>query len=628
MTLAALLALFSSAILVLRRRFRLRADETFLFGCLLAFLEIVVIVQALGLASRLQPWPARLATAGCIAANLAAGFWRRPSRPFKVKRKWPVPGPLWPALIGVLTTALLRLFIAWKVPPEGWDGLGYHLPIVVSWLQRGNFDLRGLVGPQPYFAWNGELAATWLALLNGNLDWAKLVQVLSLPVLAAAGAVLGRRLAGLRWAWPCAVALPAIPVVLIQAGLPYVDALYASFWLAAIAAALGLAVSGRNIYLWAFAVALGLSLGTKSTFFFLVPPALLLIAALKKSPLRPRLTLGRSAVCLALVALAGAGAYIRNLVLTGNPMFPFGLSIAGAPIFKGIVSLSEMPAGIERWFVPSSWAWIVYPFWETVRGTVGYTHLNGFGPLFALGWLLLPMAFWQAWKRREGMTLAFLGLIPLVLLLFFTMQPVRIPRYIIFLAPLPILGLAYTFRRAQGILRTAALTAWTLAILGGCSGVLAYMYSSPGIRGAWSSIRAVKPVNAWDYYQRQYSSLGRAWRALDQRLAAGDVVAVNYGELLLPWYGMPPRARVQVVVFGTCVYPHVPKAATAEEWIDEVDRLAARFVVVWSPAWNPGRETLLCQALQRNSGRFKQAGRWESPNFGWVEIYEAARNSF
>jgi hypothetical protein len=48
--------------------------------------------------------------------------------------------------------------------------------------------------------------------------------------------------------------------------------------------------------------------------------------------------------------------------------------------------------------------------------------------------------------------------------------------------------------------------------------------------------------------------------------------------------------------------------------------LAARYVVVWSPAWYSeagGRER---QAVLSRPERFKQLGRWQSTEMGWVEI--------
>jgi hypothetical protein len=620
MTLLAIIVLFGSASLLVRQRFRLRADESVLYGGLLAFLEIILFMQALGLMSRLKPEPAWIATGTCAAINITAALWRCPFRP--LRKPWLPPLLMRPVLLIVFVTAGLRFLLAWMLPPESWDGLGYHLPFVVRWVQQGNLDLTGFPGAQRYFAWNGELASTWLALLGGNLAWAKLFQILTLPMLTSVGSVLGRRLAGLRWAWPCAVAIAGIPVVLIQSGFSYVDVLYAAFWLTAAAAAVALAQTGHGRYFWAFAGACGLALGTKSTIYFLAPLILPLAFALWKQRRKYKPAWHSLILGLVLIVLAGAGSYIRNVMVTGNPIFPFGFSVAGIPLFKGILSSGDMPASIEHWFVPASWAWIVYPFWEKIRDVAGYTHLNGFGPLFALGWALLPLGILRSWKRRDGTGLAFLGLVPLTLLIFFWMQPVRIPRYMIFLAPLPIIGLAMGFRRPRGCWRSGIAVVWSLAILLGCIGVGAYMGRGPGPRYAWTSILSGRGIDAWTYYQKQYPALGQAWHALDQKTKPGDGVVINYSELMLPWWGMPPRARVQVVVFGDYPFPGVPSGRTEREWVAAVLGLSPRWVVVWSPSWNRGGEERLVQALERDSGRFRSIGRWDSPGFGWVVAYE------
>jgi hypothetical protein len=623
MTLIAVLALFASAVLLVHLRSRLRADEAVLYGCLVAFLEVVAVVQALGLASSLRTGPAWIVTGSAVLANLGGAFFRRPPRPFR--RLWPMPRLLWLPLIVVSVTAGIRLLLAGFLPPDGWDSLGYHLPIVWRWVGQGHFGTSGFLGAQPYYAWNGELAGTWLALLGRGLALAKVVQALALPLLAATGSVLGRRLAGLKWSWACAIALPALPIVLIQSGIAYVDVLHSAFWLAALAAALSLARSGRTVHLWACAVAFGLCLGAKSTLYFLAPLVVILIAALfLMRPRRVARPAAQAALCLALVAVAGAGAYVRNTLLTGNPIFPFGLSLAGIKVFKGIMTTADMPASIERWFVPSSWGWIVYPFWEHARNVIGYTHLNGFGPLFALGWLFFPVSVGAAWKRRDAALLWTLALFPLVIVLFFVLQPVRIPRYVIFAAPLPVLGLAGALRGARKPLFRAALWAWSLAIVLGCAGVFGFLFRSPAVRAACGSLASGRRPDPWAYYAGQYPAVGRAWQALDARLRAGDRVVVNYNELMLPWSGLPPRADVRLVVFGPCVYPGVDFGRTEAEWLRAVKRAAPRFVVVWSPGWNPGGEGRLSTALAARAEAFHLLGRWESNDFGWVEIYEMA----
>jgi hypothetical protein len=150
---------------------------------------------------------------------------------------------------------------------------------------------------------------------------------------------------------------------------------------------------------------------------------------------------------------------------------------------------------------------------------------------------------------------------------------------------------------------------------------LAYL-CTPGILSVGFKARPMTLADAWEYYEKQYPGLALAWQALDQRLKAGDVVAVNYGELLQPWAGLPPRASVRVVAFGESAYPQVLNGRTPEEWLAELDRLGPHYVVVWSPAWVSKTGVRERRAVQSRPGRFRLLGRWVSFEMGWVEIYE------
>lgn len=583
------------------------------------------MMQILGWASRLSPFSVRLSTAAFAGIHFALAFLRRPAP--AVGRVRGLPRWLLPAAGAAVVTLTVRLLLARLAPPEGWDSLGYHLPFVVRWIQQGNLDLTGWAGTHRYFAWNGELLSAWLGLLDGGaLDAAKLPQILALPLLYSSASVLGRRLAGARWAAACALAVVSLPIVLIQSGLAYVDVLYAAFWIAAVAAAVAWARTGRPVHFAAFAAAAGLAWGTKSTIYYLAPLLIVPTAALWTSASCRKTAVRNGAGAAALLLAGGAGSYIRNLVLTGNPIFPFGLSLGGIKIFKGVVSAADMPAAYENWFVSSPWGWLLYPFKETLRGVWGYTHLNGFGPLFALGCLLFAAAIIAAWKKRDVILAAFLSLFPAVLILFFTLQPVRLPRYIVFLAPLPIIGLAAACGRIRGAGRTAIRTAWTLAIIAGCAGVWAYMAKQPGYRSLGRSARAGERLDAGAYYRAQYGALGRAWEALNRKIGAGDTVAVSYGELMLPWAGDPPRARVRAVVRGRSPFPGAIGGESEMEWLAAIDRIKARFFVVWSPAWAPEAGRRERESARARPDRFALLERFESADYGEIDIYRVWPN--
>ncbi|MBI3288207.1 MAG: hypothetical protein HYZ74_01675, partial [Elusimicrobia bacterium] len=229
-------ALWASAAVSLRRGARLRAEEAALGGGLLACAEAVAACSLLGAFDLLRPGPVRAAT---VALTLAHAAWAAASpAPRRRRAASPRPAVLWPALAAFGAVAGLRLALAAALPVESWDGLSYHVPILWRWIEQGNFGLEGWSGPQRWFPWNGEVLPAWLALLDGgSVDAAKTAQALGLPLVAAAGSSLARRLAGPAWAAPVALALAAVPIGVIQAGLPYVDLLYAAWWIGAAACA-------------------------------------------------------------------------------------------------------------------------------------------------------------------------------------------------------------------------------------------------------------------------------------------------------------------------------------------------------------------------------------------------------
>jgi hypothetical protein len=617
------LALAATAYALLRRIARLPADEAFLAAFLVACFEALSSSVVLGTAGLFSFRPVLLATvAVCAVQGLAAGF-DDPPRSSRVGAPAPWPKALWPAAAVLLAVLSVRLLLAAAVPPESWDGLSYHMPILWRWVEQGNFEMAGWSGPQRWFPWNGELLPAWLAVLDGgSLDAAKLAQVLALPMLGGAGAVLGRRLAGRAWSGACALAFAGLPIVLIHSGVPYVDALHAAFWLAAVAFAVAWDRSGRRAHLLLCALAFGLTLGSKSTLYFLAPIFLPLAATLIARPDRRGPFLRALPAATALAFAAGGISYARNWFLTGSPIYPYSLRVAGATIFPGPLAPGELLVTVERWFVSAPREWLTYPFHETMRGALSYSTENGFGPLFAAGWALLPWSAFLAWRRRDRAALSFLALVPATGLFFFTMHPTREPRYVIFLAGVPIVGLAIALKGLRGRARTAALALWSVGSIWGALGAADYVARDPGLRRAWAALRKDGRVNAREYYRWQYGSLGEAWAFLDARLKPGDVVALNYGELMLPWAGTPPRAKTFVIGRKPNDLRETLWAESDADWVDLLSSLRANYVAIWTPVWYPEVGAAERAAIAARPEKFASLGVWNSNGFGRVELFE------
>lgn len=611
-------ALWGTAARAGRRGLGLREDEAWLYGGLLFFAEAVSAAMGLGLCGRLSRVPLSLLCAALILGHVRLAASGRAPRERRAFEAWLlVPALMFAAVAG------LRIFLALLAPPDSWDGLSYHLPIAMSFARYGHLDLAGWFGTERYYAWNGALLTSWLAVLDGgSLLFAKISQSLALPLMACAGASLGRRLAGPRWSGACALGFAAVPMAVVQAGVPYVDLLHAAFFASSAAAFTAYLRSGRRVHWLAAAVGFALALGVKSTLFFsallLAAPALAFWLERGRRPGLIRLL----PACAVLVVILGFAPYLRNWLARSNPIYPFAVSLAGQVVFPGPLSPTELLVSMEKWFVSAPVQWLWYPLHERVKGLAEYSYENGFGPLFAAGWVLWPLAFWRAIRRRDKAAACFLGLLPAAAFLFMAVQPVRAPRYLLFAVCVPIVAAAAVFRASRGMTLAAARGLWTAGLAFGLLGVVGHLGQSDGARASWRCLRVGWPLSQSDYYRRVFYSLGEAWGWLNARLQTGDVVAVNYGELLLPWSGFPQRARAVVVRGGGSIYPESYFAITADDWIGQLSELGARYAVVWSPSWYPHQgETERAWIAQRPE-RFRAAGSWQSVQLGRVDIYE------
>jgi hypothetical protein len=459
------------------------------------------------------------------------------------------------------------------------------------------------------------------------MDIAKIGQVAALPVLFASGAVLGRRLGGAAWAGACALAFCSVPVIVIHTGVPYVDLFYGAFFLAAAAAALLFDRTGGLEYLALFAVGFALALGTKSTAYLQAPLLLLPFWTLWARPEWRKKT-ALAALPLTLAALAvGGTSYLDNWWRMGNPLYPFEFKVHGFTVFRGLMAPGDLMVTVEKWFVPTPLHWLWYPFRETFRDAVSYGTESGYGPLFAAAWAVLPAAAWLAWRSRNRGALAALLLIPATLAAFFALQPAREPRYILFLPGLVIASAAFALGRLRGRLKAAALAGWSAAVVFSCLATVGWFGREKSLLEAWLALRARGTIAPVEYYKIRFQSLGDAWSALNDRLQPGEVVAINYGELMFPWAGMPPRAVLHHVGHRENPYPGSFYGTSSEDWLAMLDGLNVRYFGLWTPPWYSDVGAEERSSIARFPDRFKLLGQWESAGMGKTALFELVPKS-
>lgn len=303
--------------------------------------------------------------------------------------------------------------------PTGYDGLKYHLPVAVSWVRTGKLDLvlgdiyyslpeNGMVVPFLLASAGLERALSVFNIPNGLVVLGCVYSLARAIGAGSAGAVAATCVAG------------SIPLVLFQTFSSYIDVYGAAAWMSALLAMVWAwrvhELRARRGLLILAGLAAGIALGSKST--YLVHVALLVpIAGWIGHTAHARLNLeamaspchnmARAARIEAIHAVGLFGLalmvcssfwFIRAGVQTGNPFYPFGITIGGTEILAGFNASDHVPS--------RSWSrklamWLAYPWRETNYAGTGYDYgvNNGLGAAYCA---LVPAAILFVMLRGWG----------------------------------------------------------------------------------------------------------------------------------------------------------------------------------------------------------------------------------
>ncbi|MGH2571077.1 MAG: glycosyltransferase family 39 protein [bacterium] len=570
---------------------------------------IVAGVELLGtfhLLDRREAWIAFLAAAlalaggwrvdaGCaLAAALGAVVQR-----FREAQAESLAGRLALGGVGAAWGALIleRAFL----PPSSWDGVSYHLPYPLHWLQSG--ELATLFPPvgdpsNAYYPLAGEMLFYWGLLSTGSDLWSSVAQIAPTVLGALALAGIARRCGASRSvALSAGVLWVAVPLVLRLSVEPMVDLLVADFMFSAIYFLLQALDAPRTRPMLLAGAALGLAAGTKYVGALYVLAVLPLgLHALSRYAGVHGTGAAARALVLGLLIAGGLGGYVyaRNIWIGGNPILPMAVSFAGVDVLPG-------PRPATAFYASAAHE-------QTLRSLVASVRsLLDLGPWLA--WFLLCPVFGLLVSHRrgssEGRTLAHVAVAALLVLGLFLVLPYREHRHLLILAGLSAVITATVARRPGlvAVLAAAqlppALYYWGKdAVLAGVSArhwialpVAVWLLAATTVRfarpGAVPSrtisrhgvaiVAAVVVVGAalgatvqeayearrlaaWKrYWSNRYESEGRrhrvdlagiadAWQRLDE-LAAGEPVTVAYtgNNLPYPLAGRGLRRRVRFV---------------------------------------------------------------------------------
>jgi hypothetical protein len=419
-----------------------------LIGWVLALINILI-------ATGLLYWTSRTHTRKALK-TYAHEIIQAPRRVFASLKN----DPLWAGLVVVSAIVVLWIiFLGILFPATDFDGNSYHLTFIGNVLQYHTFfdqptSLTWLNG----YPKGGEFIALWPVLLSHSDMLADLAQVpflaLGIVSLYRISLSLGAEKRAARFS---SLLFLFIPVVLNQLKTTYVDVMLATLFFAAIALVLQKKLSRLEYVL--VGIIFSLLIAVKSTGILFIIAVLPLLAwnlyrnrlkrqkkvHLTQSYIFPLLT-------IAAPTIFGLYWYIKNLVVYGTPIYPFGFRLFGLQIFPGqtfddfasnAVTNTALPNGcLERiWFVwteQKDWFGCMYNY------DANYT---GLGPIWFV--VLIPAiltAFYLAFRSKHRI---FWGFAATILGLFAIYPSNYYSRYTLFIVALGIVSFALVLTKLQ-----------------------------------------------------------------------------------------------------------------------------------------------------------------------------------
>lgn len=274
-------------------------------------------------------------------------------------RKWEIRSTFtWKSIreLGWTGQALLCLFLGWflvyvficrYLAPVGTDALNYHLPLPVQWLKDHQLSLFAGMFLDPQLSYTplvGELFLAWWIVPFGNDVAVRFGQMPFLLMCLLASYTIWRR-----WNLPRWLALGTAGLFLVyrpflrEIVLPNNDITLAA-WLMVFASQWQRLDSDWRGWVRC-GLALGLLPGTKVLGLLFAVPCVALLAVrifqLRRERTMKWVPVSVGALMLSAI-LVGGFSYLRNLFLTGNPLYPAQISFAGITVFPGVMNSDLM----------------------------------------------------------------------------------------------------------------------------------------------------------------------------------------------------------------------------------------------------------------------------------------------
>lgn len=310
---------------------------------------------------------------------------------------------IWAIFGFLILYGIIELFNAFVQFPWEYDTIAYHMPIVVEWLQSGTlWDVFYAVwgGPLGYYPSNHELLLQWLVLPFGNDLLVNVANFLLIGIMIVVISKILKEM-GVKdfLSWIAGALVMVMPIFLRQMGTGQVDILMALGVLLCWYLMLRSYQRKDGLLLIPLLLNIAILLGTKYLSIIYAIPVLVVFLLMWKTWRRTYRYWWLWS--LLIVGTLGSMWYWRNLVLTGNPIFPAELKIGEWIIFEGYKGLTERIQELSLWhrFMDAGQLqeWLV----TMIKETGWHMYLVVMAYLLLVGEIITKL-FFGTLKRGEG----------------------------------------------------------------------------------------------------------------------------------------------------------------------------------------------------------------------------------
>ncbi|MBP7216396.1 MAG: hypothetical protein KBA46_03825 [Candidatus Omnitrophica bacterium] len=252
----------------------------------------------------------------------------------------------------ILGFGIVKIAINLVNPPCGWDNISYHFVFPVEWLKSGTLDTPISICDDPsppYYPINGSLFFLWFMLPLKNVFLADLGQVPFFIVAFLSVYAICRKLdVRQEYAFFGAALFMLTPNVFKQLEIAYVDVMMAALFFAGLNFLLALRQDFSLKHCVAWSLYCGAFLGTKTSAIiyglFLIGLFFVLLVGRIKEKQGVGRVFGYLAVFFAIIIITGGYTYVKNFLVTGNPLFPADIHVLGKRLFKGVMPFATYRA--------------------------------------------------------------------------------------------------------------------------------------------------------------------------------------------------------------------------------------------------------------------------------------------